>query len=73
MNDDTNIPGRRVQWLGAIADTTTALRASGALDGGGRVQIDVPENQMAAWVNLLTMRNKQLIITIEVVEWGKGE
>lgn len=60
-----------VTWLGSIADTATAIRASGALEGGGRVQIDIPENMMAmVYPAVVRMRQQQLRITLEVVAWG---
>lgn len=63
-----------VTWLGGIADTTTAIRASGGIDGGGRVQIDIPENMMAhVYPAVVGMRQKQLRVTLEIVAWGAAE
>lgn len=68
-----NEQGTSVTWLGSIADTATALRASGALDGGGRVIFDIPENQIVAYAGLLLMRGQQLRITVEAVGWQGGD
>lgn len=57
----------RVTWLGAITDRATAIQASGALEGGGRVTLDVPDDAAGALSALIGMRRRVLRITVEVV------
>ena len=59
-------------FIATIAPLQTAI--SIASDGGMRVKIDVPESEMGAALELLTMRGKTLRVTVEVelekMEWG---
>lgn len=56
-----------IQWAGAISDTRTAIQANGNIEGGARVQLDIPdvsaEDVVAA---LVAARGHELVITIEV-------
>ena len=56
-----------IEWTGAIADTRTAINASGGIEGGGRVTFDVPDQETAALAALLAVRGCVLRITVEVV------
>ena len=57
----------RVEWIGAIADLSTALKFSGNIEGGGRVVFDVPENQLGQAIGLLALRGVTLRITVEAL------
>ena len=63
----------RVVWLGAITDRATAIQASGALEGGGRVTLDVPDDATGALGALIGMRRHMLRITVEVVRLERGD
>ena len=51
-------------FIGTIAPLQTAITI--ASDGGMRIKIDVPESEMGAALELLTMRGKTLRVTVEV-------
>ena len=51
-------------FLASIAPLQSAITI--ASDGGARVKIDIPEDEMPAIVRLLLMRGRALRITIEV-------
>jgi len=53
----------KCSFIGTIAPLQTAITI--ASDGGWRVKIDIPANQEGAALELLTMREKVLRITIE--------
>lgn len=55
-------------FLGTIAPLQTAIQI--ASDGGWRVKVDIPQNQEGAALALLTMREKVLRFTVEVVPEG---
>ncbi len=50
-------------FLASIAPLQSAITI--ASDGGARVKIDIPEDEMPAIVRLLMMRGRTLRITIE--------
>lgn len=50
-------------FLAVIAPLQTAITISS--DGGCRVKIDIPENQLGEALELLTMRGKVLRVTVE--------
>jgi len=52
-----------ITFIGTIAPLQTAITISS--EGGWRVKIDIPANQEGAALELLTMREKRLRITIE--------
>lgn len=51
-------------FLASIAPLQSAITV--ASDGGARVKLDIPEDEMPAIVRLLLMRGKVLRITVEV-------
>jgi hypothetical protein len=51
-------------FLASIAPLQSAITI--ASDGGARVKIDIPEEEMPAIVRLMLMRGKVLRITVEV-------
>lgn len=53
-------------FLASIAPLQSAITI--ASDGGARVKIDIPEDEMPAIVRLLLMRGMPLKITIETVK-----
>lgn len=55
-----------IVFRGSIAPLQSAITV--ASDGGARVKIDIPENELPAIVRLLLMRGKVLRITVEVEE-----
>ena len=55
-----------VVFLATIAPLQSAIMISS--EGGCRVKIDIPENQMGAALGLLTMRGQVLRITVVAVE-----
>ena len=60
----------KCSFIGTIAPLQTAI--SIASDGGWRVKIDIPANQEGAALELLTMREKVLRITIEEAKQDNG-
>jgi hypothetical protein len=52
-----------VEFLASIAPLQSAITI--ASDGGARVKIDIPEDEMPAIVRLLLLRGKVLRITVE--------
>jgi hypothetical protein len=58
MGDD------RITFLASIAPLQSAITI--ASDGGARVKIDIPEDEMPAIVRLLLMRGRVLRITVEI-------
>jgi len=50
-------------WTGSISPTGSALKTGGP-DGGARVSFDIPEDGMAAYLELVLMRGKPLIISV---------
>ena len=50
-------------FLASIAPLQSAIQISS--DGGARVKIDIPEDEMPAIVRLMLMRGKVLRITVE--------
>jgi len=55
----------RIEWTGTIADTRTAIQASGGIEGGARVVFDVPEIYAKVLGELIAVRGQPLLITIE--------
>jgi hypothetical protein len=53
-------------FLASIAPLQSAITI--ASDGGARVKLDIPEDEMPAIVRLLLMRGRVLKITIEPAE-----
>ena len=62
-NDDATLT-----FLASIAPLQSAITI--ASDGGARVKIDIPEDEMPAIVRLMLMRGKRLRITLEVDDDG---
>ena len=62
MNDNVTI-----QWRGNVSQTRNAVSASGGIEGGGRVLLDVPELYVEALAQLLAVRGCELEITVRVV------
>lgn len=60
--------GNRIVWSGSITDRATAIQFSGAIEGGGRVTLDIPDDGRAADImrDLVAARRRSLRITIEV-------
>lgn len=52
-----------VQWHGCITQGATALRWSGN-GNGGRVTLDIPDTEGAAFDDLRAMTEREIIITI---------
>ena len=50
-------------FLATIAPLQTAITI--AADGGMRIKVDVPESEIGAALELLTMRGKVLRVTVE--------
>lgn len=55
-----------ITFLASIAPLQSAITI--ASDGGCRVKLDIPENEMPAIVRLLLMREHTLKITIELAD-----
>ena len=53
-------------FIASIAPLQSAITI--ASDGGARVKIDIPEDEMPAIVRLLLMRGRALRITIEPID-----
>lgn len=52
-----------INFLASIPTLQSAIQISG--DGGGRIKLDIPENQMDIFQELLMCRGRVLRITIE--------
>lgn len=52
-----------ITFLASIAPLQTAITI--ASDGGARVKLDIPEDEMPAIVRLLLMRGQVLRVTVE--------
>lgn len=63
---------KKITFYASMPPIDSALRYSGA-GNGVRLQLDIPENQIehAAW--LIAMRQKRLIVTIEIEQDGRTE
>jgi len=57
----------RAQFLAYFPGIQSAIKIHGQGDGM-RVQLEIPENQMGAAIELLAWRNKVLKVTIEPAE-----
>ena len=64
QNTETDKPVafKSVTFLATIPPVAGALDGHG--DGGGRVKLDVPENNMGAFMQLFALRGKVLRVTI---------
>jgi hypothetical protein len=58
-------------FLASIAPLQSAIQISH--DGGARVKIDIPEDEMPAIVRLMLYRGKRLKITLEALDDGTTE
>jgi len=58
-------------FIASIAPLQSAITI--AHDGGARVKIDIPEDEMPAIVRLMLMRGRVLKITIEAEDNGATE
>ncbi len=58
-------------FLASIAPLQSAITI--AHDGGARVKIDIPEDEMPAIVRLMLMRGRVLRVTLEVDDDGTTE
>lgn len=66
MSDETPLT-----FLASIAPLQSAITV--ASDGGARVKIDIPEDEMPAIVRLMLYRGKRLRITLEIDDDGTTE
>ena len=57
-----------IQFTGSIADTTTAIRASGRNEGGGRVTFDIPETDIVQLAALMAVRGCELRVTVRTAD-----
>lgn len=57
-----------ITFLASIAPLQSAITI--ASDGGARIKIDIPDNEMPAIVRLLLMRGMILKITVEAADHG---
>lgn len=60
-----HMPKSQVTFLGSIADTSTAIKVSGAREGL-RLTLDIPETDIDAYLPLVALRGYPLRITIEI-------
>lgn len=60
-----------ITFLASIAPLQSAITI--ASDGGARVKIDIPEEEMPAIVRLLLMRGCVLKVTIEAADHGETQ
>lgn len=61
-----------ITFLASLPPIQSAVKVSGNGDGM-RIQLDIPETEMANAVELLTMRNVVLKVTVEVAGKPKEE
>lgn len=52
-----------ITFLASFPNIQTAIRVAG--DGGARILLDIPEDEMPAIVRLMLMRGKVIRVTIE--------
>ena len=52
-----------ISFIGSFPSIATAIRVHG--DGGARIVIDIPENELPAIARLLLMRGKAIKVTVE--------
>jgi hypothetical protein len=62
---------RFVTFLASLPPIQSAVKVSGNGDGM-RVQLDIPESEMANAVEFLAMRGVVLRVTVEIAEEPKG-
>ena len=58
----------KIEFLGSIGDSTSAIKRSGKLSGGGTVTFDVPEAYIGTLAALMPLVLLPLRITLEVAE-----
>lgn len=56
----------RLQFVGSISDSATAIQRSGKLEGGGKVSFDVPEVYISRLAALMPLVGIPLVVTVEV-------
>ncbi len=61
--------GEPLTFLASIAPLQSAITI--ASDGGARVKIDIPEDEMPAIVRLMLYRGKRLKVTLEIDDDGE--
>ena len=54
------------QFYAIFPSIQSAIRIDG--DGGMRIQLDIPETEMSNALDLLTMRQRVLLVTVQVEE-----
>ena len=59
--------GDKTSFLAYLPPIQSAIKISGNGDGA-RVQFDIPETSMAGFVPLMMMRERQLLVTVEVLD-----
>jgi len=57
-----------IHFMASIADSTSAVKFSGAPDEGGRLTLEIPGTDVGVITRLLDARGKALRVTIEVDE-----
>jgi hypothetical protein len=61
----------KVIFLAAFPSIQSAIKITGAGDGM-RIQLDIPESEMANAIELLAWRQRVLRVTVELESNGKG-
>lgn len=71
--DEVGVFGTKVIVIGAIADRATAVQASGKIEGGANLSLDIPDDEHLAEIigTLTAMRRMPLRITIEPLPTSK--
>lgn len=57
-----NADGRSVTFPASIPPTETAIKIHG--EGGARLQLDIAESDMGAFLPVLPLRGKMLVVTL---------
>ena len=52
-----------ISFIASFPNIQTAIRVAG--DGGARILLDIPENELPAIARLLLMRGKAIKVTVE--------
>lgn len=56
----------KIEFIGSISDSTSAIKRSGKLPGGGAITFDVPETYVKTLAALMPLVLMPLRVTIEV-------
>ena len=54
---------QRITFIASFPGIASAIRVAG--DGGARILLDIPENELPAIARLLLMRGKAIKVTVE--------